>query len=349
MRVIKEQGDRQLFRKTLNDKKSIVILFQIGLKNVFGGVKIDDLNSPHNGFRRKTLIPYYVLNNFNEKNKKRQRLIAHKYSQDRIIERTSGEYDVSRKFIIAGLGSIGSNLCFFLNGFNDAAFKLIDSDTLSVDNIGRHLLGFEYIDQPKSYAVSDYLKRYRPDRDVESFSVNIESVIADKPQIFSEEFSLFICTGNLMSELYTLDGIYKRTILSPTYILWLEPYAISGIMLYINPKDNLDFLFDLQKRRFECLRLISDEEYNIPERFTKKDAGCNGTYTNYSGNDVMSFLSCIYPIITNLLVSPQNSQCFRWVGNIEIAKSKGIKLADAGGLIKNQIQRISFEGKPILF
>ncbi len=32
--VIKEQGDRQLFRKTLNDKKSIVILFQIGLKNV---------------------------------------------------------------------------------------------------------------------------------------------------------------------------------------------------------------------------------------------------------------------------------------------------------------------------
>ena len=63
-----------------------------------------------------------------------------------------------------------------------------------------------------------------------------------------------------------------------------------------------------------------------------KDAGCNGEYTLYSGNDVMLFLSAIYPVINRLLnnrrVEKCASRCFRWIGDTAISKEKDIQLKD---------------------
>lgn len=99
-------------------------------------------------------------------------------------------------------------------------------------------------------------------------------------------------------------------------------------MIYLNPDTlprNLD-LFSQTDMRLYKYNLIDDEEYEDPEKFIKRDAGCNSEYTNYSGNDVILYLSSIYPEINKLLLSHDKSKCFRWVGNIRIAEEKGIKL-----------------------
>jgi hypothetical protein len=48
----------------------------------------------------------------------------------------------------------------------------------------------------------------------------------------------------------------------------------------------------------------------------------------YSGNDVMMFLSAMFPIIDRLIRHPDTSSnmCYRWIGNISMAKDKDIRL-----------------------
>ena len=65
----------------------------------------------------------------------------------------------------------------------------------------------------------------------------------------------------------------------------------------------------------------------MTKSFTKKDAGCNGEYALYSANDVLLFLSAMYPIINQLLKSKKPyCSAYRWNGNLQTAQDKKIIL-----------------------
>jgi molybdopterin/thiamine biosynthesis adenylyltransferase len=243
-----------------------------------------------------------------------------------------------RKFIIAGLGSVGSNLCYYLNGYNNAQFTLVDKDKLNLDNIGRHLLGFEHKHQYKVSAVSKYLKEYRPDREV----LEVKTLLQEMETVqINNADSIFICTGDIMSERWLLQKMRNGEVNKPVFILWLEPYGISGIMLYVNPEDkeSLERLSKSSLIGFENYCLISPDEYKDAEKLIKRDAGCNGKYAIYSGNDVTFFLSAVFPVIDQLMDSPTKSKCYRWVGNIDIAAEKGIGLVSTD-YSKHMLQEI---------
>lgn len=337
---ISDDGDRQKFKKYLNHFRNVNVLFPIGLNYAIGGICIHDLRVNRNGYRKGVLTPFKVLTSFENKNKKLDRLHVSVYSSQRIAERTSGEMMKDRRFLIVGLGSVGSNLCYYLNGYNNAAFVLADRDWLSVDNIGRHLLGFEYINQHKSYAVAHYLQQYRPDRKVQALQKNLQEL--EEVEI-NNASAIFVCTGDIMSEKWLLDKIAKGSIRKPAFILWIEPYGISGIMIYINPEDkeSVKRLRENINDSFMNFCLIKREEYADGEKLTKHDAGCNGSYSLYSANDVTMFLSSIFSVIDQLLEKPSESKCYRWVGNINIATEKGINLIPTFGVSKNTLQELS--------
>lgn len=48
---------------------------------------------------------------------------------------------------------------------------------------------------------------------------------------------MFICTGDVMSEKWLINQMLEGFVRKPAFILWLEPYGISGIMIYVNPED----------------------------------------------------------------------------------------------------------------
>jgi hypothetical protein len=290
------------------------------------------------GFRNGTITPYVALTEFEGRVKKIPRLLVSIFSDNRIAERTAGVMMEHRKFIIAGLGSVGSNLCYYLNGYNNAQFTLVDKDKLNLDNIGRHLLGFEYQHQYKVSAVSKYLKEYRPDREVWEVRTLLQEM--ETEQINNAD-GIFICTGDIMSERWLLQKMMKGEVNRPAFILWLEPYGISGIMLYVNPEDkeSLERFTESSLNGFENYCLISPEEYKDVEKLTKRDAGCNGKYAIYSGNDVTFFLSAVFPVIDRLIGSPTKSKYYRWVGNIDIAAEKGIGLVSTD-YSKHMLQEI---------
>lgn len=338
---ITDNGDKQALKSFINQHGKGHILFSIGLSFVLGGVFIEKLNTNRKGFRKGKITPYYVLTNFENKSRHLQRLIISTFNSSRIAERTAGELMPKHKFVIAGLGSVGSNLCYYLNGYNNSDFFLLDRDRLNNDNIGRHFLGYEYLNQRKVHGVAHYLESYRPDSKVIALNKYVQDVSADT---FSMASAIFICTGDVMSERWLLRQMAEGLIRIPAFILWLEPYGISGIMVYVNPEDKESIARAEEKagNGFMEYCLIAEHEYINGEKLIKRDVGCNGHYAPYSANDVTLFLSTLFPYINQLLNNQTVTKAFRWVGNIEIARKRGIQLIpDAAGLEKHSVQELS--------
>lgn len=69
---------------------------------------------------------------------------------------------LGKKVFQVGLGAVGGYMADSLIKIGagiDDEFTIIDNDILSIDNIGRHLLGIEYIGKSKSQAFKEYAQR----------------------------------------------------------------------------------------------------------------------------------------------------------------------------------------------
>ena len=146
-----------------------------------------------------------------------------------------------------------------------------------------------------------------------------------------------------MSEKWLIDKMIDRVIGKPAFLMWLEAYGISGIMIYVNPDDK-GSLARLKIKADDCFMdycMIRREEYDDKEKLTRHDAGCNGSYALYSANDVTLFLSAMFPIIDQLLEVPSESKCYRWVGNLNIAKEKSIELVSSSDLSKGMVEELT--------
>lgn len=336
---ITNKSDKEVFKEFINRHGYGYILFPIGLDYALGGVHISRLYVDRPGFRKGMLHPFNVITKFENTHKKLDRLYLVVYNEHRIAIRTYGKLMYERLFLIAGLGSIGSNLCYYLNGYNNAKFILADRDRLTVDNIGRHLLGFESVSQYKSFAVANFLQQYRPDRDIKAYCNNLQQL---NDETFNKTSAIFVCTGDVMSEKWLIEKMINGSITKPAFLMWLEPYGISGIMIYLNPDDR-DSINRIKVKANDCFLdycLIKRDEYEDREKMTQRDAGCNGRYALYSANDVTMFLSSMFQFIDQLLDVPTKSKCYRWVGNVNIAPKKNISLVPLSSLSKGMVQEL---------
>lgn len=324
---LSDKEEQKKVKKFINVHQGGRIFFKL-TENRIGGIEIKHVELRRNGFRNGSIMTCDVYQNFEKKTSNITRLFGYLYSKERIAERTFGELMPEQKFLVAGLGSVGSNLVHFLNGNNNVSFTLVDNEMLTVDNIGRHLLGYRYVNQFKACALIDYLCSIRPEQKNDFGFTSIQEYIGGNFQKLSEYTTLFLCTGDTMTEEYFINAINKGDITIPVFIIWLEPFGAAGHMVYINP-DSLSRPLSINDAQTKLYvhNVINEAEYkNKDNHFTKRDAGCNGLYALYSDNDVLLMMSVFYPIINRLLDEPKESTCYRWVGNIRRIIQKGINI-----------------------
>lgn len=325
---ITSDDDVKMFHHYIRTQPGLlIVVFRLGSTNLLGGFIYEDIKIKRRGFRDGKLTRHNVITKL-EKNKLLHRLLIYEYSDQRIAMRTKGEAFKPHRFVVAGLGSIGSQLCHFLNSLNSPKMLLVDNDVFNINNIGRHLLGFNFLNQPKVDAVKGFLKALNPNQDITTYRGDIESCLLDNLAEINQYDLLIICTGNIMSELFALHYFESKQLNIPLLLIWLEPYALAGHMMYI--KEHIDD--SIKERIFSesylyKYNIIDEDEYS-QKSFTVSDAGCNGEYTLYSGNDVMLFLSAMFPIIDRIIRHKKSSgnMCYRWIGDISIAKDKNIRL-----------------------
>ncbi|OSY89309.1 hypothetical protein WH52_01325 [Tenacibaculum holothuriorum] len=313
---INQKGDSKLFLFTKNINGNL---------RYFGWYH-SPAKSSIKGFRGKSLNNFKTLSTI-QSSDRINRISPQVYNNKRLTKRSAGEVKENRpnKFALAGLGSVGSNLIHYLNSIKDAEFKLIDYDSLELENIGRHYLGFKYLNYKKTKALKDFLTHFSPIQKVETREKSIVQVVKDEPKFINESDFLFIAIGESNIEYWISDAIDKGIIIKPTFFIWVEPYLLGGHCIYINPKQN-NFISYFTKKGFFKFNVIGD--YNN-EVLSLKEAGCQSNYTPYSSNNIQLFLGNIYSKILEIINSDDmESKCFTWVGDKSIANSLNIKLSE---------------------
>lgn len=93
----------------------------------------------------------------------------------------------NKKIIVVGCGTIGGYLADMLvkagAGAGSGELILIDSDTLRASNLGRHRLGFPYVDRKKSDAMAHELKTCMPDANIRSLPVDVHTANLSKADL----------------------------------------------------------------------------------------------------------------------------------------------------------------------
>lgn len=319
------------FRKYINSKNQAekYVFFYLNRSGLIGGIRYPIIETNIKGFRPNTLSHFDILTN-QKKSEKVRRLLSVEYSNNRIENRTSGEISRKYKFLIAGLGSVGSHLVYFLNNINHPDFTFIDNDILSIDNIGRHLLGYADVRKAKVDAMVEYIKLIRPDQNVFGSQTVFEEYINTHLDGINKNDYLFVAIGNKQAENFLIKMMVDNIISVPVFILWVEPYLASGQCLYLKPHDAHKYHDQFCKSSYNH-HVISNDEYSNFEnpKLERREAGCQASFSPYSSNDLVLYLSALYPHINNVIKGlRQSSFRFCWIGGLDKITELKITISD---------------------
>lgn len=274
------------------------------------------------------------------KSKHVRRLTFDNLSAERLSLRTSGIIEEESGILCTGLGSVGSNLLYFLKNLPINKFGLIDPQKLGAENIKRNLLGFSRVDEFKVDALASFLLDHNPMNEVEKHRAYISSVIQKQPDFINSYDIHIVAVGKTMVEEYILNALESGILTKPTVLLWVEPYLASGQMLLINPAD-AKAARDLV-RNFKYS--VVSNEYTAMDSVYLVEGSCQSGYFPYSSTYLTQFLAAVFPILKEAVLNGiDKSEVFTWVGNKDFVLSRGLVLSDFGkaqstfAVIKNDI------------
>lgn len=117
----------------------------------------------------------------------------------------------NKKIFLVGCGTIGGYLADMLvkagAGAGNGELILVDSETLHASNLGRHRLGFSYIDKKKSDALMQELKICMPDANIRSLPVDVHDANLSKADLIIDATGEQTVSDYLATEHITTDQL----------------------------------------------------------------------------------------------------------------------------------------------
>lgn len=252
-------------------------------------------------------------------------------TQARLERRTAEAYAaVSRggpfTLLVAGVGSIGSQLTGLLASLNWQEMRLIDPDLLTLENLKRHLLGLSWIGHYKVDGVRGFLLDKNPLGAVQVRTDGLVKVATEDPAFLNECDYLIVCTGDANAEMWLNQAQQEGHITQPVFFIWVEPYAAGGHCVFVNGQDRMRLadLFDGQHYKHN---IIAVEEH-ARRTFTRREAGCQTSYVPFANAPLMSFLARLFPEIATIMRTPEHPSCrLTWSGDLAALQQLGIEVA----------------------
>lgn len=332
------EDEYERFNKYINKNLSRkVILFRKNINQVdhYLGWFFPFAKVNRNGFRKGILSASKVYLTF-QANDLVTRLSLQDFTDERIRIRAEGQQDPpsEKRLVIAGIGSIGSHLIHYLSSFKKVAFRLIDPDILTIENMARHFLGFGYVNSYKALAMKDYLVNSNPKLEVTAIANSIVNVYNENSNEINDSDYLFLVVGHQDVEEFIISKLKKGEIKVPVFIIWVEPYLAGGHVIYIHPND---FKYEEYYETSEGTTLF---KYNIISKMeyikdnpllSLKEASCQSSYMPYSEMNVIRFLSQIFYSISKIIENNSSeSVSMSWVGDVDTIIQFGIELSEVG-------------------
>jgi hypothetical protein len=332
LNFIEQKEEFRTYYNSKNSEKTVLFCKEIYGEKIMAGWSYNIVPSKLSGFRSNKMNDFKNTFDKNLPFHKRiiKKFIIEKLNPDRLINRTSTDnIQIPKyKFLIAGIGSIGSNLVNLLNNINFPEFTLVDKDGFGSENIGRHLLGFTSINFYKTDVVRKYLKDKFPEQKVTTVKDSIYKIANDETNILNSQDYIFLCTGNMNIEHTLCDKLLNGDIKKPLFMIWVEPFLLGGQCVYISPNDPInikDLYEEIYKFKYS---VIKHSEYESKRNvFIQKEIGCQSTFSPYSSTHLMVFLSSIFPEIFKIIqTNDAKSKIITWIGDVTLANNIGIEI-----------------------
>lgn len=251
-------------------------------------------------------------------------------SLDRLQKRTTGYIEEQKSIAISGLGSVGSHLTYFLRNLPINKFHLIDSDSLSSDNIKRHYLGLSYSKYKKVDAIKKELNNLNPLYTIEVRDDSVTNLILNEPEFLNECDFHIVAIGKSNVEEFILESIKNGALTKPTILFWVEPFLASGQMLFILPKDAQKVLALISKDNYPYQVLCNS--INQIDKTYLIEGSCQSGYFPYSATHLTYFLSSIFPYLKLHILNKKNttSKIYSWIGDKNLLKEKLLLTSEFG-------------------
>lgn len=316
--------DQYCFFLRRNLKKEFLVIFTFELEHgwIPCGFKHSVLGD-HPSFENGTTPVSLVLMS-TEGDKAIERIKVRDCSQNRLFSRGGiGQLFPISKVAIVGCGSLGSHLASLLADCGINQFSLYDYESLSVDNIARHLCGYFHEGSLKTSATGFYLRLKNPNISCDSTDLNIHSVLRSSIDLLNSCDAIFITTADISIDAHIISCLCERTIFKPVIIMWLEPFAIAAHVIVLQkPQDIFAELYDGQ---FNYKYAVLQHADN----YQKRDSGCQATYVQYSSLHVEMFVCAFldYLFSNNIFLTNSNYRFF-WLGSYGIAEKFNLEIND---------------------
>ena len=331
----KSKNGREYKKFLTNRKGNPIILFSQEDKGKYilsciNHIGIFDIK----GFRKGKIAPdiaYRMIYSDNRVLKFTTEIINRK----RLFYRGGDGNMIDKKVSILGCGSLGGYIAQALTelGVND--FKLVDAENLRKENIARHICGMDFVDMNKSEAIKIKLANHYIGLRIETYPNNIYSLTTNNIEELSDRDIQFVAVGDMALESYIIDKYNKGELKGKIVIVWVEPYALGGHAIILNKQqDNVE----------QC---IYDENWKLknrilenPEKFTKKEAGCQNTFVQYSGFEADFFIRTLLDNIINGKLLNDKNYFITIAGKIDWARENQIEITSKWLSTKNRTVNI---------
>lgn len=239
-----------------------------------------------------------------------------------LLERGGANFTLSSKrILLIGCGAIGSQVALELAKAGVQDLTLVDHDNISLDNVHRHVIGFDQacLQQPKILALKHKIETDFRHISVDAQEGKVQHLIEDG-KLDWKKFDLVICaTGDPNTELRLNRQVQSTKNTPPVMFTWVESLGLGGHILLSNTN-----------RRKGCLNCLytsgeNDEaasDFNRAsfaakgQSFAKSIGGCHTRFTPFSSLDATrTALECVRIAIDTLNSTYSENFLFSWKGN----------------------------------
>lgn len=312
-------------RATLLPNRRSLLLFEALTPTgpVFAAVLTSGANSDKikNGFRSWAQVPFEHI----------KRAMAQQRVERVVVSRVDASWihgrghslnqaDLSaRKVAIVGCGAVGSEIAALLAKAGIGELTLVDDDYLQTANVGRHLLGIDYLGRSKAKGLATELQRRLPHLTIGAiYAKKFERLtLAELGRLKSMDM---IVTAGLDIEGEAVVNAWRQTLEHPpAYIsTWVEAYAIVGHAVLLYGKADLMSGFEGERPVFRLTDWPDAAGAVIVE------AGCGNVFQPHGAVDLQPTVAMAAKLALDALLGRVPASCRRvWFGDRDAVAALG--------------------------
>ncbi|TKU68818.1 ThiF family adenylyltransferase [Citrobacter sp. TBCS-14] len=251
------------------------------------------------------------------------------FNKERLMPRSGANSSLGDKnILLIGCGSVGGEIADKLAASGIGRMTLSDPDTLTLDNLYRHILAPMHVSSYKSSALKFSLIYKYPWLSINGMTHRLLDL---RNRDFLTRFDLIIIAiGSPTHERLFNEYLLKEKIKTPVINTWVEGYGVGGHAVLAIPGKKGCLLCSYMDPTDFSRGLASNLNFLKPnQNLTKNHAGCGDAFLPYSYiSSTQTSLIAADLAVKYLLGTISDSSKVSWKGDPSDAMKSGFQLSD---------------------